>query len=237
MPEQLDRLIKFVYRKWKGNLGSPSDGHPDEETLACFLDGRLSESESVLLKEHLICCNTCSEAASLYLKIKNMEPIDAPKELINTVKGLLNTAAKDSLLEIVLRLRETAWQVINTTGDILFGQEVIPAPVLRSRQIPDFKDEVMIFKDFKDIRVEVKIENKSNGRFNLNILIKEKQTQHTIKDLRVSLLREDVELDSYLTESGKVIFENVLFGNYRIEISTIDNKLAAILLDIHGPGA
>lgn len=237
MPEQLEMLIKFVYRKWKSNLSGPSGAHPDEEILACFLDGKLSEKESMLLKEHLTSCNACSEAVSLYLKTKNMEPIDAPQELMDTVKGLLDTSAKESLLEIVLRLRESAWQVINTTGDILFGQEVIPAPVLRSRKVPDFKDEVIIFKDFKDIRVEVRIENKNKQRFDLNILIKEKGTQLPIKDLRASLIREDVELDSYVCESGKVIFENVLFGNYRIEILNIGNKLASILLDIHGPGA
>ena len=121
---------------------------------------------------------------------------------------------------------------MNTTGDILVGQEFVPAPVLRSRKAKDFKDEVTILKDFKDIRVEVKIENKVGEAFDLTVLVKEKESQKVIKDLRVTLLRGDLELESYLNDPGKVIFENVLLGKYTIEISTLESKLASVLLEI-----
>jgi hypothetical protein len=39
-------------------------------------------------------------------------------------------------------------------------------------------------------------------------------------------------MESSLSDSGKVIFEHVLLGKYTVEISTLDKKLAGILLDI-----
>jgi hypothetical protein len=53
-----------------------------------------------------------------------------------------------------------------------------------------------------------------------------------IKDLRVTLIRDDTELESYLSDSGKVVFEHVLLGKYMVEISNIENKLAMIEIDI-----
>jgi hypothetical protein len=231
MPEKLEKLIKLVYRKSKAVQAKIGAVHPDEETLVCFLESRLSEKENEVIREHLLSCDSCAEAFSLSLK-KGLEEKDVPAELLARVRNLLIAKEKSFLLEIVLRFKEKLLELINTTGDILVGQELMPAAVLRSRSIKDFKDEVIILKDFQDIRVEVRIENKEAKTFNLTITAKQKQTQKIIKDLRVTLLKDDLELESYLTDYGSVIFEHVLLGKYKVEISTIENKLASILIDI-----
>jgi hypothetical protein len=230
--EKLEQLIKRVYKMWKSDLPKAQGEHPDEETLACFFDNRLPEEENGRLRQHLLSCDKCMEAFILNFTAKSTEIKNVPEELINRVKKLLEPENKISLLEIALRVKEKALEIINTTGDVLFGQELVPAPILRSRSIKDFKDEVTILKDFNDIRVEAKIENKGGSAFNLIIVIKQKQTHKTIKDLRVTLLKDDLELESRLTDSGAVTFEHVLLGKYTVEISTLENKLALIILDI-----
>jgi hypothetical protein len=153
-------------------------------------------------------------------------------KLLTAVKNLVRKEEATALLEILLRLKGNLLELINTTGDILLGQELVPAPVLRSRKIKDFKDEVTIFKDFKDIRVQIKIENKGNQLFDLHIIATEKSTAKVLKNLRVTLLKDSLELESYLADSGKVIFEHVALGKYTVALSDIDNQLASILLDI-----
>jgi len=91
---------------------------------------------------------------------------------------------------------------------------------------------VTILKDFLDTRVEVKIENKGGKEFGLFVFVRDKQTQQIIKDLRVTLLKDDLELESYLSRCDKVIFEHVLAGKYVVEISNTSGKIASILLDI-----
>jgi len=232
MQDKFERLIKMVYKKWKLGAGKVQQAHPDEEDLACFLEGRLSKEETNRIRAHLVTCDNCIEAVALNLKLKPTEIKEVPAELLSQVKNSLDAQSKPSALEIVLRFKERLLELLSTTGDILVGQELIPAPILRSRSIKDFKDEVTILKDFRDVRVEAKIENKGAGAFNLIILVKQKQTQEIIKDLRVTLLKDDLELESYLTTLGCVTFEHVLLGKYRVEISTLENKLASILLDI-----
>lgn len=234
MQDKLEKLVKVVYKKWKLGSGKVQQTHPDEEALACFLEGRLSKEENGRIKAHLLSCDNCLEAVALNLGMEPTEIKEVPAELLDRVKDLLRPENKPSLgiLEIYLRFKEKALEILNTTGDVLVGQELIPAPILRSRSIKAFKDEVTILKDIQDVRVEAKIENKGAGAFNLIIVVKQKQTQEIIKDLRVTLLKDDLELESYLTTLGSVTFEHVLLGKYRVEISTLENKLASILLDI-----
>jgi hypothetical protein len=46
------------------------------------------------------------------------------------------------------------------------------------------------------------------------------------------LIKEGLELESYISDSGRVVFENVLIGRYTVEISSPSKNMAAILLDI-----
>jgi len=231
MQDKLERLVRIVYKKWK--LGQPriKEAHPDEETFVCFLEGRLTGEEAARIKNHLISCDSCAEILAIQAKLKTDESRDIPSELIGRIKNLV-PEQKSSVLEILLKLKEKFLEILDTNGDVLVGREFMPAPILRGHKIKDFKDEVTILKDFKNLRIEVKIENKSAGVFNLTVIAKEKETQKMIKDLRITLMKEDLELESYLADSGRVTFEHVLLGKYTVEISSTENKLASVLVDI-----
>lgn len=228
MPNQIERLIKGVYKKWKSGQ-RPAALCPDEETLACFLEGRLGQRESQEVEQHLIACCRCAETLAIQAKLEGREA-PLPAGLLQPAKDLV--ADKTSPWEIFLRAKEKMLELLSSSGDILIGQELVPVSIFRSRQIKDFKDEITILKDFKDIRVEIKVENKGSGMFNLTVSAKEKANQKVIKDLRISLFRESLELESYHTDSGRVTFEHVLLGKYTIEVTSIEDKFATVLLDI-----
>lgn len=231
MQDKLERLIGIVYKRWK--LGKPriKEPHPDEETFVCFLEGRLSFEEAAGIKNHLINCDSCAEVLAIQAKLKAGESKEVPAELVKRVKNLV-AEEKLSLLEILLKVKEKFLEILNTNGDVLVGRELMPASILRSHKIKDFKDEITVLKDFKNLRVEVKIENKGAGVFNLTVMVKEKETQKMIKDLRITLIKEDLEMESYLADSGRVTFEHVLLGKYTVEISSPENKVASVLVDI-----
>ncbi|MCU0652380.1 MAG: zf-HC2 domain-containing protein [Candidatus Omnitrophica bacterium] len=229
---EIEKLIKFVFKKWLTRQPKLDGAHPDEELLACFSEGMLSEEENQQVKQHLISCDDCLQKIILQAKVSPDGAIGAPEGLITEMKNLARDGSSILSLEIIFKLKDDLLELINTTGDILVGQELMPALVLRSRKIKDFKDEVIIFKDFNDVRVEIKLVNRQSKAFDLTVFAKEKQTQKIIKDLRITLLKDDLEIESYHTDSGRVIFENVLLGKYMIEIIGIDSKLAAIILDI-----
>lgn len=232
MPDKLEKIISVVYAKWKKDKAFGVDSHPSEEALAAFLEDKLSLDQAREMKKHLLKCDTCAEKAAAYFKADTIEEKDVPLELVNKAQGLVANSKEGLVLDVLIRLKEKALEVLSTSGDILVGQEFIPAPLLRSRNIGDFKDEVDILKDFDNVRIKAKIENKGGKIFAVTVVILDKLTQKIIKDLRIALIKDDLELESYLTDSGKVTFDNVMLGEYSIEILSLEKRIAKIILEV-----
>lgn len=66
---------------------------PDEETLACFVDGLLAGKELKEFNAHLEKCNCCREVIELTQAIlrreKNSQALDVPEGLLSRVKSLI----------------------------------------------------------------------------------------------------------------------------------------------------
>jgi hypothetical protein len=232
MDDKLEKFIKMVYGEYKSASPAAVHNHPDEENMACFLEGRLPSEEAQLIKLHLLSCESCADAFAVQLKIDASDESEVPKEAIANAKKMAESESKYSLLEISLWLKGRNFELLHTNGDVLVGQELVPSPVLRSRKIKDFKDEVTVLKDFDNIRVEVKVENKSAAAFSVAVFVKEKHTSQPLPDVRVTLLKDNIEMESYVTDTGKVTFDSVEFGTYALEISNIEHKFASITLDV-----
>jgi len=233
MVNYLEKITKIIYREWKRGRSFKARVHPSEEDLVCFLEGKFSVQDKEAAQEHLLNCDVCAEYLSTQFKIQPHLSLDVPMQLLEKVKKLLGQETGGNLLEIFLKLKEKAMEIIQTTGDVLVGQELVPAPVLRSRKIDKFKEEVSILKDLQQIRILAKIQNKEAKSFNLTITVKDKQSQKVGKNLRITLMRDGIELESYITDSaGSSFFENVLPGNYSVEVSRGDQKEALIDLKV-----
>jgi hypothetical protein len=233
MANNFEQLAKIVYRQWKTANRFSGQDHPDAESLACFLEDKLALADKHLVQKHLLACDLCAEYLSTQVKIKTHLSLDVPVALLEKIKKSVVQDTRESLLEIFIKLKEKALEIIQTTGDVLLGQEVVAAPVLRSRKINEFKEEVSILKDLQQIRVLAKIQNKSTQSFNLMITVKDKQSQKIHENLRVTLIRDGIELESYIADSvGNSFFENIPPGNYLVEVSRQDKKEAVIDLKV-----
>jgi hypothetical protein len=232
MVNYLEKVTKIIYREWKVAGRTDSLEHPSEEELACLVENTLKSADKRSVQQHLLKCDLCAEYLAIQLKIQPHLSLDLPASLLEKVKRLAEEGSRETLLEICLKLKEKALEIIQTTGDVLFGQELVPAPVLRSRKINEFKEEVSILKDLQQIRVMAKIQNKTTHSFNLTITVTDKQAQRADKNLRVTLIRDGIELESYLNESGNSFFENVQPGDYLVEVSRQEERIAVIDLKV-----
>ena len=60
MQEKFEKLVGAVYQHWK----SQQKGqllHPDDEVIADFVDGRLSEKQKSTVMQHVVSCRHCAE--------------------------------------------------------------------------------------------------------------------------------------------------------------------------------
>lgn len=232
MINYFERLAKVIYREWKTAHHFTGKEHPDEETLVCFLEDKLPLPDNNLVQQHLLSCDLCAEYLSTQLKIQPHLSLDVPDSLLVKLKKLVGQDTRENLLEIFVHLKEKALEIIQTSGDVLLGQELVPAPILRSRKINEFKEEVSILKDLQQIRVLAKIQNKSAKSFNLTITVKDKQSQKIDKNLRITLIKDGLELESYVNDAGSSFFENIPPGNYTVEVSRQAQREAVIDLKV-----
>lgn len=232
MFSDFEKITRFIYHERKKAATFTAQDHPSEENLACFLEDKLSVKDMDMIRKHLLGCEVCAECLSVQLKIQPHLSLDVPVPLLEKVKKLVGQEAGENLLEIFLKLKEKALEIIQTTGDVLLGQELVPAPLLRSRKINEFKEEVCIIKDLQQIRVLAKIQNKSGRSFNLTITVKDKQTFKIDKDLRVTLIKDGLELESYNNDSGNSFFENIVLGDYVVEVTRQGQREAVIDLKV-----
>ncbi|MFH1441422.1 MAG: hypothetical protein ABIH18_05235 [Candidatus Omnitrophota bacterium] len=229
---KIEEIIKALYKRYKSLFLGKEEAHPNEEMMACYIEGFLGPQEVEYVKQHLLHCDKCAENFAAQTSIEFNQNMEVPADLMENVKNQVMQEIKVPALEILYRIKGSIIELFNTNGAVLMDQELIPAPLLRSRQIKDFRDEVTILKDFAQMKAEIKIEKKGPSLFNLSVTIKERLNSRVIKDLRVTLLKGDIELESYITDSGKIMFEHLPLDNYAIEISDIKHKLISILLNI-----
>ena len=213
MQGDIEKVISRVYKIWKEKFPQPAGNCPDEETLACFLEGRLPSQESQQLKNHIITCEQC-------------------QEIIRLVSAGATEKSEPVLLEIILAFKDKVIDLIRTSGDVLYGQEFAPLPVLRSRNIKDFGQEVIIVEDIGNIKAEIEIENKANYIARITVKLTDINTGKPSEGLRVSLIYAEREVESYIAEAGQAVFDNILADNYSLEISSPELIIGKILLEI-----
>jgi hypothetical protein len=228
---KLEGVIKMIYRLYRNRHNQTNSPCPDEETLVCFSEGRLSKSESKKIQEHLISCRRCAETVSLFCQ-RFEEEKEVPEFLIKKAKNLVGQSHLSNILEVVLALKEKAMQILRATGDIILDNEIVPARVLRSRGKTDFPEEIRLIKEFKDIKITLYIQKRDKDKIRLNLNLVDKVSLQPLGDLRLALLKDAQELESYEAVSGNVIFDKVGLGRYAIQILRKDEKLGAIDLEI-----
>jgi hypothetical protein len=232
MQENIEQVIGKIYHSWRERLIRPQENCPEDETLACFLEGRLPEKESRQLKKHLIGCDKCLEL--IVLISQEVPEMPLPQELIERAKDLVmrQEKAQSGFMEIILGLREKTVDLVKASGDILFGQEVAPLSVLRGRNVKDFGQEVVIVKHLGEIKVEAGLENRANYTARVTVKLSEIKTSKPVEGLRITLIRAGQDIESYIAEAGKAVFDNVSVGSYVIEISTPESIIGKIMLEI-----
>lgn len=231
MSEKLERVIADICRRRRPPQQETE--HPDEQVVALFVDGRLPADDERAVKSHLNVCAGCAAAAAQALKAAAMPDENPPEELLRRVGGKI-IAQQECLpvIQLVVKAHERIIEIVSAAGDCIVGQELVPASVLRSRHLTEFRNTVTILKNFGSILVEARIENKDGRLCRAAISVKDMETQKAFTEARITLMKDGVELESYVAAAGVAAFDDVVPGAYRIEISTPRQKLAAFALEV-----
>jgi len=233
MKEKTDiirQLIKREYRK------RPKGPCPDEEALAGFIAGGLSEPYAEKILSHVARCTSCAETAALVRTLEGEQEKEesalVPHGLIEKAKGL--DPANKGVMDVVIRFAKGVAEVIRAGTDVKGGR--IPAlEAVRGEDKVVSENLVILTKPFPPFLAEVEVERTRPELAEITVRLTDGQGSHP-PGVRVSVFEDEVEIESNLLSEGAAVFENLKFGQYRLEITRRGEPVGRIALDMKGEG-
>ena len=196
---------------------------PAVETLADYLEGRLSEKKGSEMERHLSDCDICLEqlavANSLLLDGHLSELESVPTEVTEAAVRLVRSQdwlLSESLPEKIERsLKDLPTKISDFLNHKSWG-ELQPQPV-RGPKRKMTKDFVLLKKTFQDVETEIEIEKIGDNKAHIRLRILADDAAN--QAIRVTLKKGEREIASYLAESTYVLFEDIPFGHYSLALA------------------
>lgn len=223
---KIEELIEEAYRNLKSKKSfGVRVRRPSEEDLACYTAGLMDNREKEKILDDIILHSGDEESLRqsilLAADISGRSVEEVPESLVAKVKQFVPQPEEESVLDAVVEFAGNITRVIRTTGSILTSlpeREALPAGAFRDSGEYAADKAVEISKAAGRHIIDIKIAKIKKDLANLTVEIKDKRNGAPSSEERVSLMYQDRELRSSLTEKGKVEFENIKIRDYRINL-------------------
>jgi hypothetical protein len=193
---------------------------PDDEMIADYLEGRLSEKERFRMEKHLSDCETCSErliiASTLMKRSGQAERETVLPEVTEAAVRLVQGPSSVSRDTGVLGLRDSVRDLPAALSDFLAFRpwgEWLSQPVRGSKRRLD-KNLIVIRKTFKGFDAQLEIERIGSDKCNIRVALPGLRPVGI--GMRITLRQGDREVSSQPMEYAFMTFEDIPFGRYRL---------------------
>ena len=229
--DKLDRFISLFWAKFRRSIKSGGKMRcPDEETLACYLDGLLEQREAEEIERHLLVCDDCLEQIKIISPAGEIEEKAFPEILSRLERRAGELVSGEHFIDLVLNFTRRAIEIIKNPGNIEVKAMYAPA-VARGKKRGVFSDTICFSKKFDGILFGLEVENIGDGLGEVRVRILDGDP-HFGKGLRASLFGFGRELASHVFEKSDIVFNNVGPGEYRIKFARRDREMGEISLNI-----
>ncbi len=197
---------------------------PTEEDMASFVSGLLGEKEKNHIMEYIAAQEENDKAViNSFLAAPDIsaEGREVPAALVSKAKELMPKTGHQDLLDVVIEFAEDIVRVVKTTGDVLVSApsaKMVSAPVFRAPEQETKNKVVEMSKTVGNYIVTIKITRIKKAAADMSVYIKNKKTKKPCFGERISLIHDDREIRSSLTDMGIVEFGHIKIEDYKIKL-------------------
>jgi hypothetical protein len=231
MVKTFDAWLTALVNRWKGIRRREFDTHPCEEDFISLAGGKLPDDQVKVLRQHIIDCDRCGQIFAAQITLRESNKVSVPRALVDSVRDAVGPR-RWAVCEIILQCKENCLELLHTTGEALAGLEGEPAAVMRNRMMKDFQDSLTVIKDVLGARIEIIFERRRPQDLEIGVSAKNKSNNRPLAPIRVTLRKGPVELESYLADTGRVVFSQVVPGKYTVLVLKRAHVLVEIALEI-----
>lgn len=203
---------------------------PNEESLANYLSGLLSEQVNESVETHLAGCSFCvDEIVAAHKAAQETATEIVPQRVMDRAMGLVPAKQRsEGVFDLVVRLVKDSIELVSTSGQWLNPAAAVPVGV-RGKAQPSATSILQVEKEIGDFKVAVEVELIGAGQCQIAVGIKDPGGR-AVDKVRVSLVSEGREQASYLTRQGEAVFERIPKGEYNLSLSESGKPLGTIRL-------
>lgn len=175
-------------------------GCPDENSLAAYLTGSISDQQRDQIEGHFAECRFCLSEVAAANQAGESGMTTAPQWLIERAMALVAAAKPDGVLDLVVRLVKDSLELVRQSGD--WVPAMAPQPIgVRGTTAPSNSAILQLEKELGGHKVVVEVERVEGGACQV-ILKVTSMDGKPVEGLRGSLLVGDREQASYLMRQG-----------------------------------
>lgn len=194
---------------------------PNEERLAEYCEGRLSDKDRSRVEDHLEFCRACFDQVLLINRIAEdmdrfvLEPAPeaVTKKAIRLVSGETRIRTESVLVNLKRFVKHTGARMFDYFGVKPWAGWQFSE--IRGSRIATSEDFVCLKVPFGKIETKVEIEKRKNETAHIRVKLATPVEEANV--LRVTLKKEDREIASYIL-SDFVSFEQMPFDHYNISV-------------------
>jgi hypothetical protein len=208
----------------------------NDEMLADYIEGRLTDDGRAVIERHLYDCETCLDGFVVAEKLSRdnvqLDMVAAPSPVTRTAVNLVRSQilAPDVPLKQRLKRSLRAWStgLLDLFRPVPWRQDTL-GPIRGSKKVVS-DDLVHLRKTFKEIETEIEIEK--TGKLTAHIRIRLTQNSNHMKGVRATLKKGEREISSHPLIGAYVLFEDIPFGHYELTFSSNGSKLGTYLFAV-----
>lgn len=186
-----------------------------DETITEILENKLSGNRRDSFMAHLTRCDECLNIFVATYKVLNPETLSITDEIISRVKSYYKEMRR---FVMVIKLFPDHIAPLILEPGFTRLQPSIPVNI-RGQILGNKSNLIAVAKKIDPFWFELEVEKIKEGLCQIQIYAKYVQSKKPAKNLRISLCHNQREFDSYLTEGGTVVFDDVKKGRYLIKAS------------------
>ena len=226
--DKIERLLqaRLARRTQKGTRQEC----PDEESLANYLGGLLTNEARESLETHLAGCTFCVDeivAAHKAMQETAMETV--PQRVMDRAMGLVPAKQKsEGVFDLVVRLVKDSIELVSTSGQWITPLAAAPAGV-RGRATEAESSILQVEKEMGKFKVAVEVERIETELCQVVVNVSGLEGKPA-EGVRVSLLAGGREQASYVTRQGEAVFDRIPQGEYNLALSETGAPVGMIRL-------
>ncbi len=234
--EPLGSIFKNLRRQKKDE--TPTSECLDAKNLAAYIDGNLSASDRQLLDRHLIVCQRCFEDLGrgvMYIETLPREIEPLPRHVFERAMETVRPRPEKSTfgevrysLDLAIRFVKDSLELLSTSGHLALA----PVPIAVRGATQEATTPLLTVEDaLGETKVSVEVERVGADNVQATIELKD-QAGAPLETIRATLLSDGREMASYISRQGRVVFKDIVPGEYDLVFSKAGGSIGTVRLRI-----